>query len=198
VAGLTRLQGFLLCLPLAWMIWRDRTVVRGASWCGRARAFAPVVAALLGVVLFSVYMAATFGRPLLWLENQVGWGPPVYADLLEGRLPEAVPSTRPITLLDRVAEGGYVGATVFAIAVLPSVARWLGFEYCLFAAACFALPLLGHGSVGMTRYTAVAFPAFIVLARFLGSAARVRAVAVLFFAGQAFGAAMFFTFRHFL
>lgn len=197
VAGVTRVQGFLLCVPLGYIAWRDRDALT-RSVAARIGAALVVAAPLIGLALFSAYLGRTFGHPLLWLENQAGWGRPAYLDLFRAKYPEPVESGHPITIYDRILDTWNYLAVLFVAGMVPFIVRALGWEYLLFVGICIGPGLIGHPFTSMTRFTAVVFPAFIAAAHALGTERRVRVVAVGFFALQLFGAAMFFTWRHFI
>lgn len=192
LAGLCRVPGFLLAAPLAWIAWR------GPAASGprrRALAALAVAAPALGIVLYSAYLGKLTGHPLLWLENQSGWGRPYYQELMRGAVVDYSPD-RPRDYSSVVLDDWNYAAVALIAGTLPFALRWLGFEYGLFIVAMIVPGLLGHGFTSLGRFTAVVFPSFIVLARALRTRPRIGVVAAVFFLGQAFGAAMFFSWRH--
>ncbi|HEY6212227.1 MAG TPA: mannosyltransferase family protein [Vicinamibacterales bacterium] len=198
LAGSTRVPGFLAAVPLAWMAWRDRSHVTDMRT--RGRVLIAVAAPVFGLALYSAQLYRLTGHPSLWLENQAGWGQPLYAQIFVGREAEdtstAIPTTDPTA--DAIVNTANLASALVTIGAVPLAIRWLGVEYGLFIGACLGPALLGHPFLSMLRFTSVIFPFFIVLARLLGGAGRVRLVASIFFVGQICGAGLFFTWRHFL
>lgn len=194
LAGLCRVPGFLLAAPLAWIAWRH---AGPAAIAPRGRALAALAAAapVLGIVLYSAYLGKLTGHPLLWIENQSGWGRPYYQELMRGAVVDPTPGG-PRDYSGILLDSWNYAAVALVAGTLPFALRWLGFEYGLFLVLMIVPGLLGHGFTSLGRFTAVVFPSFIVLARALRTRPRIGAVAAVFFLGQAFGAAMFFSWRH--
>jgi hypothetical protein len=161
VAGLTRTQGILLVLPLAWeavAAWRAGSV-RRASVAGPAVA---VLAPLVGFATFAWYTSAIVGLPLF--DAQDAWG---------GR--EFHPPWETVAAaLDWIAAGGqssgvellnvatlllFAGVTVLAVRRLPG-------SYSLYAAASIALIAVRLQPIPLTsttRLLLVVFPVFAAL-----------------------------------
>lgn len=158
LAALTRPNGVLLVLPLAWICFA------GAE--GRTR-WASRVAALglvpLGLGMFCFYNWLLTGDPFAFVRVQQAWlrAPANPVEVLLGGVSSPVPQLR-------------VGAW-FAVAVLVlsfAFARTLGFPYFLVCLSAVLLPL-GGGWVSLfsqARYVLSAWPLALLLAR-LGSRA---------------------------
>src|SRR5262249_28508689 len=73
VAALTRFNGFLLALPLAWRLWEERQTTPAADWVrSTAKALLP---ALAGILAYPTYLWRRFDDPLLYLHaKSLGWG----------------------------------------------------------------------------------------------------------------------------
>jgi len=186
LASLTRLNGFLVAIPMAWYAWR--------SW--RERRLAPsiaVTATLAGAAVFPAYLAARFGDPLLYLHSKaVGWGmrsgslwtlfTRIYADARDALHDPARLET--LSFVSQLAS-----AVLFVYLTVRLFRRGLAAEG-LYAAASLLLLLHASTVAGMDRYVLALFPAFFVLAADL---ARRPALA---FACMLFGVTLQVTFLH--
>jgi hypothetical protein len=195
VAGLTRPNGWLLCLPAA--ILAVSTTLppprEVGSWLRRG---ASVAAPALGALLFTVYLQLRFGDGLAWVKGQAAWGRTFRGlhlfvadrilyirDLgLTGALIE-----QPIDILNSTA-------ALLALALTIPIGRRLGLAYGVLAAVLVLPPLLMGGSTSMGRLTAIVFPMFIWLASVL-AAERRKALMVVFATIQGLAATLFYTYR---
>jgi hypothetical protein len=184
LAGFTRPNGWLLTPCLLLLRLRGRMLV--------AAALAP----LLGVVLFSLYLYVAFGDPLAWLRAQQGWGRRVgdfweflvYSrNMLQQRGIVAYLVDVPFDIINAIAG---------CIALLMAIPVWrrFGLAYATFVVANIIPPLVVGGPLSLGRMSSVLFPNFLWLAAAVPASQRVAWVSV-FFAGQAFVAAIFFTWR---
>lgn len=158
LAALTRPNGVLLVLPLAWMCFAG---AEGRTrWASRVAALSLVP---LGLGMFCFYNWLLTGDLLAFVRVQQAWlrAPANPVEVLLGGVSSPVPQLR-------------VGAW-FAVAVLVlsfAFARTLGFPYFLVCLSAVLLPL-GGGWVslfGQARYVLSAWPLALLLAR-LGSRA---------------------------
>jgi len=205
VAGLTRPNGILVCVPLGiaalrdgWAAYRDAPA--DARVARAARAALPGLAAaatpVVGVLVFSAVCWAYSGDPLLWVRAQrIGWDRPVRgipslwsqaSELLSPSLAWTI-GTRPYEVINYLA-------AVFALAACWPVARRVGIELAAFVAVSVLLPLVNGGFASVARFTAVLFPVFLWLGLALPARGR-EALAALFLLGQGVVAALFFTWR---
>ncbi len=162
LAGLTRIQGALLVLPLAWEWWRQRRRPDGAR---RGRLGAALVPPLApgGFLLFLLYSEVVAGATTFQAQR-TQWG-------VTGRWPwtaaitswrEARAHSDPIEVLNL--------ASLILFAVLLIIgARRLPLSYALYAAPQLLLmgsrqTLVGSPLASTYRYVLVLFPAFVVLA----------------------------------
>ncbi len=201
LASLTRLNGFLLAIPIAWYGWRfckerrsegERGGARKRAAVGAPAALA-VIATLAGAAVFPAFLGSRFGDPLLYLHSKAaGW------DMRSGSL---------LTLFARIGTGlrdafrdpagleslsfasQLASAVLFVYLTVRLFRRGLPAEG-LYAAA--SLLLLFHASTlaGMDRYVLALFPAFFALAADL---ARRPALS---FACMLFGVTIQVTFLH--
>ncbi|MGZ4482522.1 MAG: mannosyltransferase family protein [Gaiellales bacterium] len=153
-AGLTRVNGMVLVLPLALVAWRRRTV---SSWL---LAVSPV----LGLVLHAAWLQHAVGDPLAFVHAQSRWGGHV-------TLP-------PLALVDEVQafmrDGGLthlesVLAVIVYLALLIPLWRSPVFarqrlEDTLYVIGIFALPLFSGVIQSAGRFGLLAFPLFFALA----------------------------------
>jgi hypothetical protein len=197
LAGLTRPNGWLLCVPLAVLAWaaiRDVTVDRRVRHLLAAAAFGP----LIGMLLYSTYVWRLTGDPFLWAQVQPTWGRG-YATVtglagnelrfLGERGLYGLLTDRPYDALNMLA---FIGAM---IAVWP-VTRRLGAAAGLWIVINCLPPLVVGGWPSMGRYTSVLFPVFVYLGtRLPPTHAHAPLVLAAFAMGQALAAALFFTSR---
>lgn len=205
LASLTKPNGFLLAAPLAvvfavrwwresghgWRLWRDRDAARAALADGLI-----LLAPLLGIGGYSLFVWGLTGDPLAWLHGQQAWdrtpGSPVgllvglYRIVAEYGLARVV-LMWPAHTLNTIA-------VVFALAAVVPVWRRLGLASAVLILVLTVPPLLAGGVMSMGRFTSCLFPIFIWLAADVPARHRGTVYAV-FAAGQALVAAMFLTWR---
>jgi hypothetical protein len=195
VAGLTRPNGWLLCLPAAILAVATAPPPPRDVWNWLRRGTA-VAAPALGAVLFTLYLQLRFGDGLAWVKGQAAWGRTFrglhlfIADrilyLRDLGLPGAL-IEQPVDILNSAA-------ALLALAVAIPIGRRLGLAYGVLAAVLVLPPVLMGGSTSMGRMTAIVFPMFIWLASAL-SAERRKALMVLFATVQGLAATLFYTYR---
>lgn len=152
-AALTRLQGVLLVIPLAYMLWREKATWKEFALRGLPLALIPIATlsflAFSNLSLLNTYQGTLNARFVFPWENI--WA--AVSVLLRG-------------------EGAIVDAlnlivTLGSIAMMVAVWRKLPFEYTLYALVMLAAPLFRMTTlqplVSMMRYAVVIFPIFIVL-----------------------------------
>ena len=200
LAGLTRLNGSLLALPLAWLaIWP--TVQQGSRGSATTphenlKALAAAAAPGAGLVIYALFIWNLTGDPLAFVSSQIAWGRK-YAGL--GAL-----VSQQYAILANAGISGYVGTpgydvlnaigALFAVATIWPVARRLGPAYGLFMVVNILPALSSGGLLSAGRFSSVLFPAFIWLATAVPAGHRAGWIAT-FAAMQAFAAALFFTWR---
>ena len=165
-AALTRFNGFLIVVPLAWFAW-DQARARG-RW-PRA-AFAGMAATVAGAIAFPVYLAIRWGDPLLYVHSKArGWTqhPKPFWSLAIDVLRETVARVR------QPGPGGKLmfvltaGSTVLFLLLTLALFRRRLFPEGLYCAATLVL-LLDSGTLdGMHRYVLALFPCFFVLGSWL-------------------------------
>jgi hypothetical protein len=163
---LARPNGILIGLPLALLALADRPAVRTAM--RRFICLLPIPAALAG---YCAYVYGLSGDPLAWLWAQQHWGyslgHPPWQQLLK--------------MLDRLVKHGFydyffvsgmatfrlfhgVVALIF-LALVPAIFKRLGLALGAYVLVSLLIPLSGNALEGIGRYSAVLFPAFILVAR---------------------------------
>ena len=190
VAGLTRPIGWLLAVPLAYELIRRRHALRPRELLAAA---SPVI----GLLLFCGYLFAMTGNPLEWLAAQSRWGRHVQGPLavvqdLTARIQEhglaGFAATWPGDVLNALA-------AVFALAAVVPIWRRYGAGDALFVAVAVGAPLIFGGLTSVARFTSVLFPIFVWLSAAVGPARWRTGLWVLFAAGEAIAAAMFYAWR---
>lgn len=190
LVGLTRLNGVLLVLPLALL------AIPSLARPVRLRALGAAVAPGLGLVVYALFIWRLTGNPIAFATSHVAWGR-TYQGL--GTL-----VAQQYSILANAGLSGYVGApgydalnaigAVFAVVTLWPVTRRLGLAYGLFMAINILPALATGGLLSAGRLSSVLFPAFIWLATAIPPNHRAAWIAS-FAAMQAFGAALFYTWR---
>jgi hypothetical protein len=182
MASLTRPNGFMLAVPLAWMLLdHDQT------W---PRKWAIILSPIAGAVLYSVYLALHVGDAGAWIAGQAAW--PTVAPWGGSGMPDPGPPG-PLDPWSVVIHIGNAAALGLAIASIIPVGRKLGVAAALFIALNMLLPAARHGLQSLGRFTSVLFPIFVWLAAALP--ARRRLVIAAFAIGQIVAAMLFFTWR---
>ena len=167
LATLTRPNGILIGLPLVLLALGGRPTVPALA--RRFTALLPVPVALAG---YCAYVYALSGNPLGWLSAQVHWGyslgHPPWQQLLK--------------MIDRlVSHGVYdyffisrmapfrlfhgVTALIF-LAITPAIFKRLGVAMGAYVLVSLLVPLSGNALEGVGRYSAVLFPAFMLVGSF--------------------------------
>lgn len=190
LVGLTRVNGSLLVLPLALL------ALAPAMRRSRLNALAAAAAPCLGLLIYALFIWRLTGNPIAFATSHVAWGRE-YQGL--GAL-----VARQYSVLAHAGLEGYVGlpgynvlnaiGALFAVAVVWPVTRRLGVAYGLFIVINVLPALVSGGLLSAGRFSSVLFPAFVWLASALPSGYRAACIAS-FAAMQAFGAALFYTWR---
>jgi hypothetical protein len=157
LAGLTRVMGWTVALPLIWEAWRQRDHGTSASWTHGVAAIAPMFA----LPLYAITVGTALGNldAYFSITQQVwkqGWGWPwrAFTEYLAGPL----------------SFWGWQGSVIdlsatLAFLLLSIPAFRLRPGYGLYSMAAVLFPVWSGTLVSMPRYGAVAFPAYIVLAQ---------------------------------
>jgi hypothetical protein len=215
IVGLTRPNGFLVCVPLAimaiegWRPWRraipptplePRPVSWNTPWHTVTRASVLAIAMpVVGVLTYSAFVFRLTGNPLAWLAGHAAWG----------RHYQGLPGLTRL-VADRygfIAQGGLLKyaseqpydalngcAAAFVILAAWPVARRFGAAYAAFILINMLPPLAAGGLLSAGRFSAVMFPVFLWLAAAIPVRHRPGWL-VTFAVFQAFNAALFYTWR---
>lgn len=207
LAGLTRPNGCLLTAPLALVALIDWRRMQAAAAAGDSLQGAPTLIALVrawfaaaapiaGMLLYALTAWQLTGSPLSWVTGQSGWG-----HAYQGITGVVTDRYR---IIMHAGVSGYIAslphdflnglAVLFVLATLWPVARRLGVAYALWMVLNVWPSITAVNLISAGRYTAVLFPAFIWLAGATPERHRGGWIAA-FAALQAFGAAMFYTWR---
>jgi len=213
--GLTRPNGFLVCVPLAimaleqWRPWHraipparlePRNIPWNTAWNRLTHASVLAMAMpVVGVLTYSVFVWRLTGNPLAWLAGHAAWG----------RHYEGLPGLTRL-VADRygfITQGGLLKytsaqpydalngcAAAFVILAAWPVARRFGIAYAAFILINMLPPLAAGGLLSAGRFSAVMFPVFLWLAAAIPVRHRPGWL-VTFAAFQAFTAALFYTWR---
>jgi hypothetical protein len=149
----------------------------------------------IGMLIFSAYVYRLTGNPFQWSTAHTAWGRE-YRPITETAVnwfwaPVGFGDEMGAALMVDYVSG--LVALAFIVLSVP-VYRRFGLAQAIFTLLCVVPPILLGGLVSMGRLTSVAFPVFLWLGANVPS--QHRAAWLAFFAmGQAFAAAMFFTWR---
>src|SRR5262249_19751061 len=208
----TRLNGVLLCLPLALVVvspWLSPALVRdrfAVPLIAQPRGTRDVrlmipklgVAAMpaVGMLLYSAFIWRLTGDPLAWAKGHMAWGR-TYQSL----------TTFVATQYAFIANAGLSGylaspgydvlnalGALFVLATAWPVARRIGVSYAVMMVIMTLPPIVYGGWLSTGRLSSVLFPAFVWLASAIPQSHR-AAWLVGFSALQAFNAALFYTWR---
>lgn len=192
LVGLTRPNGFLLCVPLALVAFEPRR--RSGQRFTLAQAFAAAMP-IAGALVYSAYVWRLTGNPIQWAMGHAAWG----------RHYEGVTHlvANRFRYISSVGLPAYVGqepydflnglGVLFVLAAVWPVARRFSAAYAVFILLNI-LPPLSTGLMSTGRFSAVLFPAFLWLASAVPPRHRAGWIAA-FAAMQAFNAALFYTWR---
>jgi Gpi18-like mannosyltransferase len=173
--AVTRPQGILMAIPISILLlqsmqWKIKNFPRKALW---------LLLIPIPLFIFLFYMRFVTGDFLAPITAQAAWGKETgnfklnFIDWLFTPQPDVFKIDALMTYL-------FIGLSIYALFKLPSVA------YGLFALFVLIVPVVSGTSVSMTRYIAVAFPAFMAAIRFLKKELAIYSLAALFFAIQIF------------
>jgi Gpi18-like mannosyltransferase len=171
LAGLTRLHGALLIVPLGYE-WLRQSFARGEETARPARASViAVFGAPLGVLAFNLYLNATFGQPAgyfspyfqiqtLFFKGIRAEAFPTFpgttlANYLFGFL-NSVPSTESVAVM---------AATLFLLIMTVEVWARLPKVYGVYMLTVLLFSLVGGDLISLPRFVVPLFPAFIALAQ---------------------------------
>lgn len=198
LAGLSRPNGFMLCVPLGLLALgvRDATDGRHAPEDPPRRR--PALAALavaampaIGMLFFTVYVYQRTEIWFAWARMHGAWGRSFSAATFAplGSAPGLlqIAAAQPFQTLNALGLG-------FALAMAWPVWRKLGLAWTAFVLVNVLPPLAAGGVLSMGRVTSTLFPLFLALAAILSSRGAI-AWAAVFGVLQGLAAALFFTWR---
>ncbi|MBI9049899.1 MAG: hypothetical protein JEZ00_10790 [Anaerolineaceae bacterium] len=173
--SITRPQGILMVLPIGILLlqsmqWKLKNFPRSAFW---------LLLIPVPLLLYLTYMQALTGDFFAPITAQAAWGKETsnfkinFIDIF--LTPEAS-----VYKIDAVLSFIFIGLSILSLFSLPSPA------YGVFALLIILMPVISGTTVSMTRYIAVAFPAFIALVKAVKKEILIYSVAAIFFAIQIF------------
>jgi hypothetical protein len=204
VAGLTRPNGFVLCVPLVLAViarraplTMSRRSLRTADSHARiARLLTAAVMPVGGALLYSVFIWRLTGSPLAWLSGHAAWGRHYegltqlvagkYGYIVGAGVLEYV-SNEPYDVLNALG-------VLFVLFTAWPVYRKFGLAYAAFIVVTIVPPLAAGGLMSAGRFSSVLFPAFLALAAVAPPQHRIGWICS-FAALQALNAALFYTWR---
>jgi hypothetical protein len=195
LVGLARPNGFMLAVPMGLLVlqraWRRRSLSAGET--------AAVLAPILGVLLFSIYLGVRVGDPLAWMKGQAAWGRGYggffgtigsagdqAGDLVRGGL-YRYSVVQPFVFL-------HACAIILALASIWPTFRRFGAPLALFTLANLLPALISGGTMSAGRMTSALFPIFMCAGAML-PARSVPAIVAASCVMQGLIAVLFFTWR---
>jgi hypothetical protein len=161
LAALTRVEGILVVLPLAYEVWR---AFRDGQRTALVRGIIGLAAVPAGLLVYMGYLYALVGDPMAFQKIQVDWNrhlsPPWVSVINTLHMIAAHPLASPSTI-------NHLIELIFTLAflVLMVISFWLlRPSYSLYFAASMLVPMSTASLMSMPRFDLVVFPAFILLA----------------------------------
>ncbi|HKW45720.1 MAG TPA: mannosyltransferase family protein [Candidatus Eremiobacteraceae bacterium] len=161
LASLTRVEGVLLVLPIAYEVWRAWHERRGTTLVRGVIGLALVPA---GIALFMGYLYALVGDPLYFQKVQANWNrhlaPPwvSISNTFEELSRSTLASSNSVNHILELA------FTLAFLALLVAAFRQLRPSYAWYFAASLLVPMSTASLMSMPRFDLVVFPAFMLLA----------------------------------
>jgi Gpi18-like mannosyltransferase len=161
LASLTRVEGVLLVLPIAYEVWRAWQERRGTTL---VRGIVGLLLVPSGIALFMGYLYALVGDPLYFQKVQANWNrhlaPPWVS--ISNTIHEL--SKTPIASSNAINHILELAFTISFLALLVAAFRTLRPSYAWYFAASLLVPMSTASLMSMPRFDLVVFPAFMLLA----------------------------------
>ena len=197
VAALTRFNGFLLALPMAWWLWEERRDEPGVRWARSSAA--AIVLALGGILAYPIYLGRRFGDPLLYLRaKSLGWGkraaaPWVWLENTARSVLGWIRGQPPEYTVNFVIELA-CGLLFIALTVELIRRRWIAES--LYCGGTLLLLLCSANLDGFPRFVLTLFPCFLPIGAAL--AARRSFALAYALAGASLGVFLLYRFVHWI
>lgn len=167
LATLTRPNGILIGLPLGLLALGRRPAPRGL-----ARRFATLLPVPVALAGYCAYVYTLSGDPLAWLSAQAHWGyslgHPPWEQLLKMLARIVKYGFHDYFFVSKMAAFDlFHGATALIfLALVPLICKRLGIALGAYVLVSLLVPLSSNSLVGIGRYAAVLFPAFMLVGSF--------------------------------
>ena len=161
LASLTRVEGVLLVLPIAYEVWRAWRERRGTTL---ARGIVGLALVPAGIALFMGYLYALVGDPLYFQKVQANWNrhlAPPWVSISNTIHELAIAPIASSNSINHVLELAF---TLSFLALLVASFRQLRPSYAWYFAASLLVPMSTASLMSMPRFDLVVFPAFMLLA----------------------------------
>jgi Gpi18-like mannosyltransferase len=161
LASMTRVEGVLTAIPLAyeaWSGWRERrgtTLTRGAIGV----ALVPT-----GLLAYMAYLKALVGDPLYFTKVQDNWGRHLAPPWVSITNTLADMAKHPLASSENVNHMIELAFTLMFLALMVIAFRTLRPSYSWYFAASLLVPMSTASLMSMPRFVLVIFPAFMLLA----------------------------------
>ena len=160
LAGMTRVEGVLTALPLAYEVWRAWRERRGTTL---ARGVVGLALVPLGLAAYMVYLYALQGDPMAFSKVQAEWdrhfAPPWVS--IANTIHAIAVSPLNGNSANHVIELVFTGAFLI---LMVAAFRTLRPSYAWYFAASLLMPMCTASLMSMPRFVLVVFPAFMLLA----------------------------------
>jgi len=161
LASLTRVEGVLLMLPLAYEVWRAWRERRGTTWW---RGLIGLCVVPVGLFVYMGYLYALVGDPMAFSKIQSHWNRHLAAPWLAFYNTFKEIGRHPLASSVTVNHFIELTFTLIFVALLVVAFRRLRPSYALYFAVSLLVPMSTASLMSMPRFVLVVFPAFILLA----------------------------------
>jgi hypothetical protein len=161
LASLTRVEGMLTALPLAYEAWRGWRERRGTTL---TRGVIGVLAVPAGLAIYMAYLYALVGDPLYFMKVQSNWNrhlSPPWMSIINTIGEISKHSLASSGSVNHMIELAF---TILFLALLAVGIRVLRPSYSLYFGASLLVPMSTSSLMSMPRFVLVMFPAFFLLA----------------------------------
>jgi Mannosyltransferase (PIG-V) len=160
LASMTRVEGMLTAIPLAYEAWRGWRERRGTTL---TRGVIGVALVPLGLVTYMAYLYALVGDPLYFLKVQGNWNRHLAAPWVSVINTIREIAKHPLASSGSVNHMIELAFTLLFLVLMVVAFRTLRPSYSLYFAASLLVPMSTASLMSMPRFVMVIFPAFIVL-----------------------------------
>jgi len=161
LASMTRVEGMLTAIPLAYEAWRGWRERRGTTL---TRGLIGVALVPTGLLLYMGYLWALVGNPLYFMQVQDNWNRHLAWPWVSIMNTVHEIAKNPLASAGSVNHMIELAFTFVFLALMVAAFRTLRLSYSLYFAASLLVPMSTASLMSMPRFVLVIFPAFMLLA----------------------------------